>query len=993
MYLNCKTYFSLRYGTFATKELVETAVNVGVTTLALTNINCTADAWEFVLTCQREGIKPVLGAEIRNGDKLLYILLAANNKGFEWINSFISYHLQNEKPFPEIAEKDPFFTDSWDGYVIYPLKSKDLKELFPNEFIGVQATEISKLYGLDISKYKEKFVIRHPVTFQNEKYYNVHRLLRSIDNNVLLSKLPAESVCATTEYFVSPEKLLQAFKNYSFIVTNTYRLVDACNIQMDFTSSKNKKHFSASVWDDKQLLEKLAFDGLKMRYGNKNKVAIEKVKKELEVINKLNFNTHFLIPWDVVRYAKSRGFYYVGRGSAANSIVSYCLQITDVDPIELDLFFERFLNVQRTSPPDFDMDFSWLDRDEVIDYVFKRYGEKHVALLGTHSTFKDSSITRELGKVFGLPKEEIDVLSDAGFERGYSENRSRHKYERHIYQYGKMMQNFPNIFSIHAGGMLISELPIHHYTATHMPPKGFATAQIDMFTADDIGLYKVDILSQRGLGHIKETIRLVKQNKNIDVNIHEVDKFKNDPLVKSQLRSADTIGCFYVESPAMRGLEKKLRCDDYKTLVVASSIIRPGVSESGMMRQYIHRYHNPHDFQYLHPAMEEHLKETFGVMVFQEDVIKIANAYAGLDYGDGDILRRAMSGKYRSNNSFSLIKDKFYESANKLNRPVTITHEIWRQMESFAGYSFCKAHSASYAVESFQDLFLKAYYPLEFMVAVINNFGGFYPTNLYFYQLIKSGAKLHLPCINRSEFYTTLFGTDVYAGFVHIKDFQEKIAEIILQERQKNGHYSNLQEFIERTNVPIEQLNLLIKVGAFRFIGKDKIELLWEGSFLKQKNQNHLPTTLSLFEEKPVEFKLPEFEKDDLDDIYNEVKILGYPLRNPFELVDDDPSRYSFAKDIQNCKGKDIEILTFFIADKVVPTKNNRTMSFGTFIDANLDWVDTVHFPNVFENEEVKRRNAFYRISGKVVEEFNQYSIEVSSISRVGYKRKIYGGV
>ncbi|MBL0133792.1 MAG: PHP domain-containing protein, partial [Chitinophagaceae bacterium] len=392
MYLNCKTYFSFLYGTFSTKELVQAAVERGVTVLALTNINSTCDIWDFVQFCKEARIKPIAGAEIRNGDKLLYILLAANNKGMAWINEFISDHLQSKKEFPETSTDQPFFLDNWDGFVIYPLGAKPMEDLLPNEYIGLLPSELTKLYTLDWRPYAERLVIRQPVTFQNKVYHGVHRLLRAIDKNVLLSKLPEESQADVYETFIPHDQLLGAFKQFPFIITNTYRLMDSCSIVMDAKKDKNKKCFSASPEDDRILLEKLARNGMLARYGKKNKEAEQRLTKELKIINDLGFNAYFLINWDIIRYAQSRGFYYVGRGSGANSIVAYCLRITDVDPIELNLFFERFLNPHRTSPPDFDIDFSWLDRDDVIDFIFKRYGKNHVALLGSYPTFQHNAI-------------------------------------------------------------------------------------------------------------------------------------------------------------------------------------------------------------------------------------------------------------------------------------------------------------------------------------------------------------------------------------------------------------------------------------------------------------------------------------------------------------------------------------------------------------------------------------------------------------------------
>jgi DNA polymerase-3 subunit alpha len=974
-------------------------VELGVSAMALTNINSTCDTWDFVQFCKQHAIKPVAGVEIRNDDCLLYILLAANNKGFASINQFLSNHLQSQNPFPKTLIPDAVPWIGEEVFVVYTLGSKQPEELLANEFIGIAPWEINKLYGSKVHLFRNKFVLRQPVTFadSDKSKYNVHKLLRAIDKNILLSKLTIDDLASPHEYFAHPSHILESFKQYSFVITNTYKLIDACNITMDYGKDKNKKKFSASNRDDKELLRKLALDGWKCRYGN-DQAAKLRVNKELEIIDNLGFNAYFLITWDIIRYAKNRGFYTVGRGSGANSVVAYCLRITDVDPIELDLYFERFLNPYRTSPPDFDIDFSWLDRDDVIDYVFKRYGADHVALLGSYSTFQFNATVRELGKVFGLPKSEIDEMGAKGYFYGPSrvQNSLRPEKQDHIHKlilkYGRMISDFPHHMSVHAGGMLISEEPIYQYTATFLPPKNFITSQIDMHIAENIGLYKLDILSQRGLGHIKESIRLIKQNKNVTVNIGEVEKFKEDPVVKSQIKNVNTIGCFYIESPAMRQLLKKLTCDNYLTLVAASSIIRPGVSSSGMMKEYIFRFHNPDKFTYLHPVMEELLNETFGVMVFQEDVIKVAHHFGGLDMGEADVLRRAMSGKYRKNNRFELMREKFIANCTKFGYPDDLTKEVWRQMESFAGYSFSKAHSASFAVESFQDLYLKAYYPLEFMVGVINNFGGFYPTSLYFYELMKAGAKIHLPCVNQSEYLTNIRDSNVYTGLIHIKELEKKLAENIIAERERNGSYCHLQDFIERTSVTLEQLNILISIGGFRFTGKNKKHLMWEANFLQKKNKTHIPSKSALFMEKPRDFILPELSNNALYDIYDEIEILGFPLRNPFELVKDDASQYVPARALSDHCGKNITVLGYFITDKLIPTKNKQVMSFGTFIDSELNWIDTVHFPDSFRQYPLQGPG-FYRISGKVVEEFGAYSVEVSQMHKLGYKERKYANL
>jgi DNA polymerase III alpha subunit len=979
MYL-CKSYFSFNYGTFATEELVKAGAEAGATTLTLTNINSTCDAWDFVQFCGQQGIKPILGAEIRNGNTLLYILIAANNKGFRHINEFLSAYLREKKPFPAGDALEPVFHNPDDGFIIYPFGNKAPESLNSNERIGVLPGEVNRLLKQPLIAGPGKWVIRQPVTFQDKTYYNLHRLLRAIDANTLLSKLKPEDLASPQEYFLPQVEMLTAFRQYPAIITNTYRLIDACSIKMDFGVDKNKQLFSASREDDRVLLEKLARDGFRFRYGASKKIK-ERFNKELRIIDQMGFTAYFLITWDMIRYAQSRGFYHVGRGSGANSLVAYCLQITDVDPIELDLYFERFLNPHRTSPPDFDIDFSYLDRDEIIDYMMKRYGRNHSTLLGMYPTFQYNAIIRELGKVFGLPKAEIDDLAAKGS--------GGDKIHRAIIQYGKLLQNFPSGLSIHPGGILISEEPLANYCAIHLPPKGFPTAMIDMFVAENIGLYKLDVLSQRGLGHIKECIQLVKANHRIDINIHEIDKFKKDPAIKAQLRAGNTIGCFYIESPAMRQLIKKLKCDNYETLVAASSIIRPGVGRSGMMYQYIYRYNNPDKFEYLHPRLKEILGSTYGVMIYQEQVIQVAHEWAGLEMADADLLRRATSSKYRGKGHLPMLKEKFFANCNELGHPLAAVEEVWRQIESFADYSFCKAHSASYAVESYQSLFLKTHFPMEFAVAVINNFGGFYSRELYFYELMRTGAQVHRPCVNNSDYPTNIDGKEAYVGFVHIKGFEGAFAQRIIEAREIDGPYTGLTDFIERTAPTPDQLDLLIRTGALRFTGKSKKALLWEGDFLQKKTKLTHPVAHPLFKEAPVAFTLPDLPVYPMEDYYDDIELLGFPTGDPFTLVDDDPSRYNTARDLPGRLGQTVTVLGYHITHKPVRTVKGDTMSFGTFLDVNKEWIDSVHFPQIHAAHPPQA--GFFRITGKVIEEFGVYSIEVTRVEKAGIKARNNG--
>ena len=689
MYLNCHSFYSMRYGTLSPEKLVAQANNLGIKRLALTDINITSGIFDFVKECKAVDIEPVVGVEFRNDDQLRYICLAQNHAGYAEINEHLTAHLLSETAFPS---QSPNFQNV---YVIYPLETLDsYQHLQPNEFVGVRYWEFNKLFRYRSKLDASKLVLWQPVTFLDRPNYNLHRLLRAIDHNVLLSKLSPSNHATVNETFVAPERLKELFEAYPDLIKNSEKLLEKCSFEFDFKQAKNKKIYTCSETDDLELLRKLAYDGLIYRYGKNQKEAKKRVDRELKIIEELHFGSYFLITWDIIKYAKSKGYYHIGRGSGANSIVAYCVGITDVDPVELDLYFERFINPHRTSPPDFDIDFSWDERDEIIDYVFKRYGKEHVSLMATYNTFKGRSIYRELGKVFGLPKPEIDELvnNPSGIHRN--------EHTQYILKYAPMMIDFPEHLSIHAGGILISEEPLTHYSALQPMPKGFPICQFDMYVAEEIGFAKFDVLSQRGLGHIKSCVDIVKENYNINIDIHAIQKFKKDPEIRRQLVNHETMGAFYVESPAMRQLIWKLQCDNYLTLVAASSIIRPGVSSSGMMSEYIKRHHNPAATTYIHPKMEDLLKETYGVMVYQEDVIKVAHHFAGLTLAESDVLRRAMSGKFRSKKEFDRIVEKWYANCKELGYPDDIAHEVWRQIESFSGYSFSKAHSASFAVES-----------------------------------------------------------------------------------------------------------------------------------------------------------------------------------------------------------------------------------------------------------------------------------------------------
>jgi DNA-directed DNA polymerase III PolC len=971
MYLNVHSQDSLRYGTMSIPELLEEAAACGITQMAITDINNSTGVMEFMRECDKKGIRPIGGIEFRREEKLLYIGLARNREGMKQLNDFLSEHNLERKVLPDQLPSFP------DAIAIYPYGYAG--ELRDNEFLGVHFDQLHLFYKKDLTAIKDRLVALQPVVVASKIEYRLHEYLRGIDLNTLLSMIGPDDKCKPTDMFLAPGEIEAKFGRFAFILDNTRNLMNGC--VMDYPRGKiklNRQTFTGNQKDDRELLEKLAMSGMLLRYGKNNREALKMVKYELKVIFELDFCAYFLITWDIIRFSMSLGYYHVGRGSGANSIVAYCLRITDVDPIELDLYFDRFLNPKRTSPPDFDIDFSWDEREDVQDYIFKRYGRYHTALLGAMVTFQDRSVIREIGKVMGLPKTEIDGFMDVS-RAAYNRDNPTFKKINAIYQH---MAAMPNQRSIHAGGVLISEEPLTYYTALDLPPKGMATVQWDMYEAELIGLDKYDILSQRGIGHIKGAVKLVEENHHQKLNIHDVKSFMKDPVINAQLGRGDTIGCFYIESPAMRQLIKKLRCNKYLVLVAASSIIRPGVASSGMMSQYIRFHNDPSKVKYLHPVMEEQLKETYGVMVYQEDVIKICIHFAGMDGTDADILRRGMSGKYRSKKEFNRLVERFHQEAVKLGRPEAIVKEVWRQVSSFAGYSFSKAHSASFAVESYQSLYLKTYYPREFMVAVLNNYGGFYNRALYVHELSKAGAVIHLPCVNNSDSVVNISGIDVYLGLVGIHGLEGKFIDGIPEERMLNGPYLSLEDLIRRNGIGLEQAITLIRVGALRFTGQSKKEMLWQVHRLldtDKKPQNEL----SLFSVEAKHYQLPVLVNTKLEDAYHELELLGFPFSlSFFDLLDTAFRGEIMANDLANHNGQTVKMVGRYVDEKTVKTKHGQRMYFGCFLDADGNFFDTTHFPNTTPYYPFRGAGC-YLIEGKVVDDFGFPSLEVFNCEKL----------
>ena len=981
MYINTHTYYSYKYGTLSIEELLGLARLNGINELVLTDINSTSGSLNFVRLAPKYEVTPILGIDFRNGAKQKFIGIAKNNAGFQELNEYLSTHLHEEKPFPDRA---PEFAHA---FIVYPFDFSFDRELLANEFLGVRPEDMIKLSMTKWEDRLDKLVILQTISFKASKIdFNMHRLLRAIDQNTLLSKLSKEEEGKPSDVMYPIGQLFEYYKKYPQIIVNTKSLLEQCEIHFEFNDPEhhqNIKTYSGSEEEDIELITRLCYEGLPYRYGESpNEEIMSRLDKELETIKSKGFVSYFLVNWDILNYARTQGYYYVGRGSGANSVVAYLLRITDVDPIELDLYFERFINLFRQNPPDFDIDFSWKDRDDITQYIFEKFGKsdegQKVALLATYNTFQYRSVIRELGKVFGLPPHEIEKVAQTPPEE-------LDHIGQLILRYSERIKGFPSHLSIHAGGILISDRPIHYFTATSLPPKGYPTTQFDMIVAEDVGLFKFDILSQRGLGKIKDCLAVIESNCPDDppIDIHDFKRFKVDPTVAHKLRNADAIGCFYIESPAMRMLMKKLQVDEYMGLVAASSIIRPGVAKSGMMREYILRYRFPERQKDAHPVLLDIMPETYGVMVYQEDVIKVAHYFAKLSLGEADVLRRGMSGKYRSRDEFMKVKDLFFSNCRDQGYSDELSADVWRQIESFAGYAFAKGHSASYAVESYQALFLKTYYPLEYMVAVINNGGGFYRPELYVHEARMQGAEIEAPCVNHSDVLAVIFGRTIYLGLGMVKELDTRTIESVLEERTRSGQFLDMDDFIGRVNISLEQIKILIRVGALRFTRMSKKELLWQVHFIMgagvPKVRKH-----SLFEIPMKQWALPSLHHDVREDAFDEMDLLGFPLCNPFELLKEPADNAIMNRQLSDFLNRSVTMYGYLIAIKNTGTSRGERMNFGTFIDREGQFIDTVHFPPSASKYPFRGRG-IYRLVGKVVEEFEFFSLEVNQMEKLNY--------
>jgi len=812
-------------GTAWPRRLVARAVEYNMKSLALTDTNGLYGAIDFYTAARSAGIKPIIGARLGS-----CILLARDRQGYAHLCEIIT-QVKMDMLDPAQLDHWPFNFDATHLFILcddIPLLQRLARK-------GLEPYAALAHYGGPKSRQRAETLIHAahalgirpvataPVYFLDKNDYQIHRILRAIDLNGTEATLPPKATVSPDAWFRPPDHIERLYGLWPETLDNAIWIAEECNLELslgtpcfpEITLQDDETPFS---W-----LWKKTFEGLRRRYRPLTPTVLNRAHHELDVINELGFAPYFLIVADIVNFAQHEDIPVVGRGSAANSIVAYALGITRADPIRHNLYFERFLNRARRDTPDIDLDICWRGRDRVIDYVYERFGKDRVAMICTRNTFQARSAIRETAKALGYTERDIAPITRALPHYGAEDLRLiietlpecrnlRPDEEplKGIIDISEKIAGLPRHLSIHAGGMLIAPERITQYTPLEKAPKGIVITQYDKDPIEQLGLVKMDLLGHRSLSVIHDTVTAVRATRDPDFDIEAIPD--PDPATAALLRSGDTIGCFQIESPAMRGLLRKLDACDCNTVIQAIALVRPGASGSGMKQHFIDRHHGREPVDYLHPTMEQALGDTYGVMIYQEDVLKVAHAVAGMSLDEADALRRAMS-KKRGAREMARNMKRFIEGAVANGVPEETAHKIWELVSNFAAYAYCKAHAATYGELACQCAYLKAHYPAAFFTAVLANGGGFYSAPVYVSEARRCGAPVLPPDVNRSEHNYVQEGHAIRCGLAPIGSLTEKTMNALLEMRD-DGPFRNLNDLLARVPVSVGDGEALCQAGA-----------------------------------------------------------------------------------------------------------------------------------------------------------------------------------
>ena len=879
VHLHVHSPYSFLDGASSIEALLDRAAAFDMPALAITDHNALSGAVQFARAAAARGIQPLIGVELTLEGGYHLTLLACNRRGYSNLCRLISQaHLRAPRRLPALphdalaphSEGLIALSGCRRGEAVAHLRRGDveqaraallrLKRVFgPRLYVELvdlrlpgsrqlvrAVAELAAELGIEP-------VATNDVHYARKADFPVHDVLTCVRTLTRLEDVHPERRLNAENYLKSPREMEALFlPDLGRALTNAAEIALQCDRQVLPLGEKLFPAYplppgqSAAAW-----LRRLTFEGAQRRYGRVSEAIRERLEHELAIIEKLGVEDYFLVMWDIVNWARGQGIRTAGRGSAADCAVAYCLGLTDVDAIGRGLLFERFLSLERAQPPDIDIDFDARRRDEVAAYVYRRFGDDHVASVATYQTFQARSAIRELGKAMGLPDEELDALArrfpyipadairqaarrlpeirksgllDPGpGERG-------HRFEL-LFDLAESVAGFPRHLGTHLGGLIISRQPIADLVPLQMAAKGVVIAQFDKDDVEAMGFIKLDLLSLRTLGAVDDAIRLIARRPGApDVRFESIPL--DDPATYRMLHRGETVGAFQLESPAQRALQRRLGASHIEDIVASVALIRPGPIKGDMVEPFLARRRGEAPVVYPHPDLERILKKTYGVVLYQEQVIEIATVVAGFTPGESDRLRRAMT-HFRSHKEMEAIGELFVAKATARGVEPGVARSIFSCILGYAGYGFCEAHAAAFADTAYKTAYLLRHYPAEFFAALLNNQPmGFYPPHTLVLEARRRGVQVLGPDVNASEAdYTVLpaggDGQAIRVPLKAVRELGEQKAAAIIEERRRGGPFHSLFDFCRRLTIARDGLEALILAGAFDSLHPNRRALLW----------------------------------------------------------------------------------------------------------------------------------------------------------------------
>lgn len=1025
VHLHVHSEYSLLDGSSRIKELPNRIKDLGMNAVALTDHGNMYGAIQFYKACKEAGVKPIMGCEVyvteesylkfdRSNKRYHLILLAENNEGFNNIMKIVSegfVHGYYYKPrvdhevlrkysrgiiatsaclAGEVQRK--LHSGDYDGAKETALNYQDIFGK-GNFFLELQDHGI--LAQKKVNQLLRKLSIETGIELiaSNDAHYlkqedaSAHDVLLCIQTGTVINAEKRMKFETEEFYLKSYEEMAQIFPNDLQALENTVKIADRCNVEIEF-HNLHLPHFEVPEgYDNVSYLRKLAEDGLKARYRDVTDDIKKRFEYEFNTIITMGYTDYFLIVWDFIRYAKSVDIQVgPGRGSAAGSIVSYALGIIDIDPLKFNLLFERFLNPERVSMPDIDIDFCYERREEVIEYVIRKYGAENVAQIVTFGTLGARGALRDVGRALDISYGRVDYIAkqvpeelNMTIEKALGMSPTLKKeYEtsdetRYLIDTALKLEGLPRHTSTHAAGVVISKDEVTNYVPLTRNGDIIAT-QFNMIELEELGLLKMDFLGLRTLTVIRDALKLIEENHGIKIDFSLVEL--NDPKILEMFARAETLGIFQFESQGMRNFLRELKPDAFEDLVAANALFRPG--PMSQIPKFIESKHNSELLSYPHPLVEDILSTTYGCIVYQEQVMQIVQKVAGYSLGQADLLRRAMSKKKMSvmeeeRQNFIYGKEENGELviAGAIRNGVDekTANKIYDLMIDFANYAFNKSHSVAYSVVAYRTAYLKYYYPVEFMAAQITSFmGRMSQVSLYVEECKRLGIDILPPDINKSFKKFTVEDGKIRFGLKAIKNMGENFIDAAVEAREKGGEFISLNDFVKRvaeinpSAVNKRALEYLIKCGGLDCLGGNRTQYLavYEKTVdnVLGTLRNNISGQFSIFEEQKMDEELPRLKdftqkvKLELEKEILGIYISGHPLDDYVELINRMSStnsnrimeEYSMNT---NLIMRNLRVAGIIKSKRILITKNKKMMAFATLEDI-LGQIDLVIFPNVY---------------------------------------------